>query len=59
MVAILAGNTLLRPLVNRINRTPMVERSAEATYEVHVLTQAEHVGENFADASLSCAGTIV
>jgi putative Mg2+ transporter-C (MgtC) family protein len=44
-VAILAGNTLLRPLVNRINRTPMDERSAEATYEVHVLTQAEHVGE--------------
>jgi putative Mg2+ transporter-C (MgtC) family protein len=44
-VAILAGNTLLRPLVNRINRSPMDEQSAEATYEVHVLTQAEHVGE--------------
>jgi putative Mg2+ transporter-C (MgtC) family protein len=44
-VAVLAGNTLLRPLVNRINRTPMDERSAEATYEVHVLTRAEHVGE--------------
>jgi putative Mg2+ transporter-C (MgtC) family protein len=44
-VAILAGNTLLRPLVNRINRAPMDERSAEATYEVHVLTRAEHVGE--------------
>jgi putative Mg2+ transporter-C (MgtC) family protein len=44
-VAILAGNTLLRPLVNRINRAPMDEQSAEAIYEVHVLTQAEHVGE--------------
>ena len=44
-VAILAGNTLLRPLVDRINRAPVDERSAEATYEVHVLTQAEHVGE--------------
>jgi putative Mg2+ transporter-C (MgtC) family protein len=44
-IAILAGNTLLRPLVDRINRAPMDERSAEATYEVHVLTQAEHVGE--------------
>lgn len=44
-VAILAGNTLLRPLVNMINRAPMDERSAEATYEVHVLTQPAHVGE--------------
>ena len=44
-IAILSGNTLLRPLVNRINRTPMDEQSAEATYEVHVLTKAEHVGE--------------
>jgi putative Mg2+ transporter-C (MgtC) family protein len=44
-VAVLAGNTLLRPLVNRINRAPMDERSAEATYEVHVATQAEHVGQ--------------
>ena len=41
--AVLAGNTLLRPLVNRINRAPVDERAAEATYEVHVLTQAEHV----------------
>ena len=44
-IAVLAGNTLLRPLVNRINRAPMDEQSAEATYEIHVLTRAEHVGE--------------
>ncbi len=44
-LAILAGNTLLRPLVNVINRAPMDERSAEATYEVHVLTQPVHVGQ--------------
>jgi putative Mg2+ transporter-C (MgtC) family protein len=44
-IAVLAGNTLLRPLVNRINRAPMDERAAEASYEVHVLTSAEHVGE--------------
>jgi putative Mg2+ transporter-C (MgtC) family protein len=44
-IAVLAGNTLLRPLVNRINRAPMDEQMAEATYEVHVLTRAEHVGE--------------
>lgn len=34
---VLAGNTLLRPLVNAINRIPLDERSAEATYQV-VLT---------------------
>ncbi len=44
-IAVLAGNTLLRPLVNRINRAPMDERMAEATYEVHALTRAAHVGE--------------
>ena len=29
---VLAGNTLLRPLVNAINRSPLDERSSEATY---------------------------
>src|SRR3984957_9099137 len=32
-VAILAGNTLLRPLVNAINRAPVDELSSEAIYE--------------------------
>ena len=31
-VFVLAGKTLLRPLVNAINRIPLDERSAEATY---------------------------
>jgi putative Mg2+ transporter-C (MgtC) family protein len=31
-VFVLAGNTLLRPLVNAINRIPLDERSSEATY---------------------------
>ncbi|MDR3375574.1 MAG: MgtC/SapB family protein [Ancalomicrobiaceae bacterium] len=44
-VAVLAGNTLLRPLVNAINRTPVDEMRSEATYEVHVVTHPEHVGE--------------
>ena len=35
---VLAGNTLLRPLVNLINRTPIDERSGEATYEVRATT---------------------
>jgi putative Mg2+ transporter-C (MgtC) family protein len=43
--AVLAGNTLLRPLVNAINRAPVDERTSEASYDVHVLTEPEHVGE--------------
>ena len=31
-VFVLAGNTMLRPLVNAINRIPLDERSSEATY---------------------------
>mgnify|MGYP005809677063 CR=1 FL=1 len=37
---VLAGNTFLRPLVNMINRVPINERAAEATYQVSV-TAAE------------------
>jgi putative Mg2+ transporter-C (MgtC) family protein len=44
-VAVLAGNTLLRPLVNAINRAPIDERQSEAIYEVHVVTNPETVGE--------------
>jgi len=36
--AVLAGNTLLRPLINLINRAPIDERQTEATYEVRVTT---------------------
>jgi len=31
-VFVLAGNTMLRPLVNAINRSPLDERASEATY---------------------------
>ena len=37
-VAVLACNTLLRPLVNAINRFPIDESATEATYEVQVTT---------------------
>jgi putative Mg2+ transporter-C (MgtC) family protein len=37
---VLAGNTLLRPLVNAIDRIPLNEQSSEATYEVIVTTDA-------------------
>lgn len=43
-IAVLAGNTFLRPLVNAINRAPVDEPSAEANYEIHVQTEAENVG---------------
>jgi putative Mg2+ transporter-C (MgtC) family protein len=42
--AVLAGNTLLRPLVNAINRIPIDERAAEATYEVRLTTDGENLG---------------
>lgn len=35
-IFVIAGNTLLRPLVNAINRRPLDEEAAEATYEVNV-----------------------
>jgi putative Mg2+ transporter-C (MgtC) family protein len=35
-IFVLAANTLLRPLVNAINRRPLDERSSEATYELLV-----------------------
>ncbi|KSV75959.1 hypothetical protein N185_16055 [Sinorhizobium sp. GW3] len=37
-VFVLAGNTLLRPLVNAINRIPINEQATEATYEVRVIS---------------------
>ena len=39
---VLAGNTLLRPLVNAINRAPIDEAGTEAIYEVHLRTNTEH-----------------
>lgn len=42
--AVLAGNTLLRPLVNLIDRVPIDESQTEATYEIQVTTDAETAG---------------
>lgn len=38
---ILAGNTLLRPLVNAINRIPIDDRAGEATFEVSLISSHE------------------
>jgi putative Mg2+ transporter-C (MgtC) family protein len=40
-VFVLAGNTLLRPLVNAINRIPLDERSSEATYQFKLAVTSE------------------
>jgi putative Mg2+ transporter-C (MgtC) family protein len=42
---VIAGNTLLRPLVNRINRIPLDEEAGEAVYEVRLSTTSEAADE--------------
>jgi len=42
---VLAGNTLLRPLVNAINRAPIKEASTEAIYDVRLTAGAIHLAE--------------
>ena len=41
---IIAGNTLLRPLVNAINRIPINAEGVEATYAVSLTTAVTHAG---------------
>lgn len=50
---VIAGNTLLRPLVNGINRLPFNERISEARYQVHVTTapdNADRVRDDLTEA---------
>jgi putative Mg2+ transporter-C (MgtC) family protein len=44
-VFVLAGNTLLRPLVNAINRAPLDELSSEATYYVKLTVADEMLAD--------------
>jgi putative Mg2+ transporter-C (MgtC) family protein len=44
-VFVLAGNTLLRPLVNAINRSPLDERASEATYELLLTVDAASMSQ--------------
>src|SRR6201996_4283999 len=44
-VFVIAGNTLLRPLVNAINRIPLDEQSSEATYEFKLTVVQEALPE--------------
>ncbi len=40
---VLAGNTLLRPLVNWVNRRPISEGTTEAQYRVHVTCERDNL----------------
>jgi putative Mg2+ transporter-C (MgtC) family protein len=42
---VLAGNTLLRPLVNAINRAPLDEAATEAIYDVRLTTAPGHLDD--------------
>lgn len=55
---IIAGNTLLRPLVNAINRIPIRTESVEATYAVSLTTGVAHAGvmRDRLEAELETAG---
>lgn len=44
-VFVLAGNTLLRPLVNAINRSPLDAQSSEVTYFVRLLVTPDVVAD--------------
>jgi putative Mg2+ transporter-C (MgtC) family protein len=44
-VFVLAGNTLLRPLVNAINRAPIDQGATEAIYEVRVTTATDYLDD--------------
>lgn len=44
-IFVLAGNTLLRPVVDYINRRPISAESTEALYRVHVVCDPEHVSD--------------
>ena len=44
-IFVLAGNTLLRPLVNAIDRIPLNEHTSEATYEISVTTDSRRAAE--------------
>ena len=42
---VLAGNTMLRPLVNAIDRAPLNAEASEANYQIIVTTNAKRAAE--------------
>jgi putative Mg2+ transporter-C (MgtC) family protein len=55
---VLAGNTLLRPLVNAINRAPLDQAATEAIYEVRMTTTDDDLDDSreLLTAQLKAAG---
>jgi putative Mg2+ transporter-C (MgtC) family protein len=58
---VLAGNTLLRPLVNALNRAPIAEHAMEASYEVRATTGTLHrdAARDLLEAELDAANYTV
>ncbi len=54
---VLAGNTLLRPLVNWVNRRPIDSSVTEAKYLIHAVCRAQDVSDvrDLLDTELSRA----
>jgi putative Mg2+ transporter-C (MgtC) family protein len=42
---VLAGNTLLRPVANYVNRLPISPKNTEAVYRIHVTCKPDMVAE--------------
>ncbi|MGD0192210.1 MAG: MgtC/SapB family protein [Rhizomicrobium sp.] len=42
---VLAGNTMLRPVADFINRRPITAETTEAVYRIHVVCRPEHVSD--------------
>jgi putative Mg2+ transporter-C (MgtC) family protein len=57
-VFVLAGNTLLRPVVDWINRLPIMEHMTEAEYRVHAVCHPQDVSDvrDLLDEELTRAG---
>ena len=55
---VLAGNTLLRPLVNWVNRRPLDAGATEAKYAVHAMCHPDDLSElrDLLDVELGRAG---
>ncbi|OYV40832.1 MAG: methyltransferase [Rhodospirillales bacterium 20-64-7] len=56
-VGVLAANTMLRPLVNWVNRRPITAEMTEALYQVHVICRPDSVADarDLLDTELSRA----
>ncbi len=48
-IFVLASNILLRPVVDRINRTPLDNQASEVTYTVHAISTRERQKEALAN----------